>query len=176
MSHHNTPKVPDNVHNKFINIIRTIKSFCNDKLNDEYYDLSLKLAVKLARKRPSPLSSGQASTWSAGIVHTLGMVNFLFDKSQKPHVRAQEIAEWFDLSQSTISTKSKSIRDMLKISQLDLTWTLPSRIDDHPMVLSLILGMHLMIFKLKPLMPVLYLISQVIKSIDTLFCVTVKVP
>lgn len=133
MSNHNTPKVPDNVNNKFMNIIRTIKSFCNDKLNDEYYNLALKLTVKLARKRPSPLLSGQVSTWSAGIVHTLGMVNFLFDKSQKPHVRAQEIAEWFDLSQSTIATKSKSIRDILKINQLDLTWTLPNRMDNNPM-------------------------------------------
>jgi hypothetical protein len=33
-----------------------------------------------------------------------------------------------------------------------------------------------MIFKLKLLMPVLYLISQVTKSVDTTFCVTAKVP
>lgn len=91
------------------------------------------MAVKLARKRPSPLLYGQGATWAAGIVHALGMVNFLFDKSQIPHIRSQEIVEWFDLAQSTISAKSKSIRDMLKISQLDSCWTLPSRLIDHPM-------------------------------------------
>lgn len=132
MSNHNPPKVPDIVHNKFMDIIKTLQSFCNDKLNDEYYDIALKLTVKLAQKRPPPLLSGQVATWSAGIVHALGMVNFLFDKSQIPHIRSQEIVEWFDLSQSTISAKSKSIRDMLKISQLDPSWILPSRMMDHP--------------------------------------------
>ncbi len=73
---------------------------------------------------------------------------------------------------------------MLKISQLDLTWTLPSRMDDHPMAWLIevngfiidIRGMHHMISKLKPLMLVLYLISQVTKSIEIPFCVTAKVP
>jgi hypothetical protein len=133
MNKHSMPKVPNNIQDKFTDIIRTIKSFCNDNLNDEYHDLALKLTVKIARKRPSPLLSGRTATWSAGIVHALGMVNFLFDKSQTPYIQSIELAEWFDLSQSTVSAKSKSIRDMLKISQLDSTWTLPSRISDHPM-------------------------------------------
>jgi len=142
----------------------------------------LKLAVKLARKRPSPLSSGQASTWSAGIVHTLGMVNFLFGKSQKPYVRAQEIAKWFDLSQSTISTKSKSIRDMLKISQLDLTWTLPSRMDDHPMAWLIEVNGFIIDIRHAPYdFQVEAFNAGVITyiqgdKIDTLFCVTAKVP
>lgn len=35
----------------------------------------------LARKRPSPLSSGKDSVWAAAAVHALGRVNFLDDPS-----------------------------------------------------------------------------------------------
>ncbi|WP_367364660.1 DUF6398 domain-containing protein [Candidatus Tisiphia endosymbiont of Nedyus quadrimaculatus] len=41
---------------------------------------------------------------------------------------AIQISSTYVIAQSTISAKSKSIRDMLKISQLDSCWTLPSRL------------------------------------------------
>jgi hypothetical protein len=34
---------------------------------------------------------------------------------------------------STMQSKSKQIRDLLNISQLEPDWTLPSRMDDNPM-------------------------------------------
>ncbi len=78
--------------------------------------------------------SGRSNTWSAGIIHALGMVNFLFDKSQDPHLSSKELSEWFGLSQNTIGAKSKSIRDMFKMMQLDPRWTLSSNMDNNPMV------------------------------------------
>ena len=62
------------------------------------------------------------------------MVNFLFDKSQKIHLSSQALCEWFELGQSTINGKSKSIRDMFRIRQMDPKWTLPSLIAENPMV------------------------------------------
>jgi hypothetical protein len=126
------PKVPNAVNNKFTEIVMCLKSFCKDNLNNEYYELAVKLATKIARKRPSPLATGRTNTWAAGIIHTVGMVNFLFDKSQNPHMTAGEIAEWFDLAKSTISSKSNSIREMFRIYQLDPNWTLPSKMNDNP--------------------------------------------
>jgi hypothetical protein len=134
MSNHKILKVPNNVHHNFTAIVAIIKTFCDDKLNEEYYNLALKLTAKIARKRPSPLSSGKAATWAAAIIHALGMVNFLFDKSQTPHIQSTDISDWFNLSTSTISAKSKSIRDMISINQFDYSWTLPSKMDDHPMM------------------------------------------
>lgn len=61
------------------------------------------------------------------------MANFLFDKTQTPHLSSKELCEWFNLGQSTISGKSKSIRDMFKIYQLDPKWSLPSKIANNPM-------------------------------------------
>jgi hypothetical protein len=128
------PKVPNAVNDTFMNIVRIIKSFCDDKLNNEYYELSVKLAAKIARKKPSPLLFGKINTWAAGIIHAIGMVNCVFDKSITPNIQFQDIEKHFDLSSSTISSKSKSIRDMCKIYQLDPEWSLPSRIDKNPLV------------------------------------------
>jgi hypothetical protein len=90
--------------------------------------------AKLARKRPSPLLSGRSNTWAAGVIHALGMVNFLFDKTRDPYLSSKELADWFGLSQNTIGAKSKSIRDMFKMMQLDPKWTLCSNLDNNPMV------------------------------------------
>lgn len=128
------PKVPNAVNDKFTKIIEILKTFCDKNLNDEYYELSVKLAAKVARKRPSPLISGRPNSWAAGIVHTLGTVNFLFDKSQQPYIEARKIADWFDLGKSTIGTKSKQIREMFRIYQLDPNWTLPSKLENNPRV------------------------------------------
>lgn len=128
------PNIPDAMQNQFMEITSIIRKLCRERLNDEYYDLAQELTAKLARKRPSPLLSGRSNTWAAGIIHALGMVNFLFDKSQSPHLSSKKLSEWFELSQNTIGAKSKSIRDMFKMTQLDPRWTLPSNLDNNPMV------------------------------------------
>jgi uncharacterized protein DUF6398 len=119
---------------KIPNTVNILKEFCDEHLNDEYYQLTLKLITKIARKRPSPLLYGKPNTWVAAAVHAIGMVNFLFDKSQTPHMSSQKLASYFGLSQSTISAKSKYIRDILRLTQLDIKWILPSRMDDNPMI------------------------------------------
>ena len=111
-----------------------IDQFCKEHLNDEYAVLCHKLAEKLARKRPSPLLSGSPNTWASGIVRTVGWVNFLHDKSQTPYMRLSDIDACFGVSESTGAAKLAAIRKMLKIYQLDPNWTLPSRLDDNPMV------------------------------------------
>ena len=127
------PKIPDVTKARFTENVEIIGVLCKEKLNDEYYDLAIELTAKIARKRPSPLLSGSQKTWAAGIVHALGMINFLFDKTQIPYLSSKELCEWFGLGQSTINAKSKMIRDMFKIYPLDLNWWLPSRIADNPL-------------------------------------------
>ncbi|MBC7960304.1 MAG: hypothetical protein H7X94_10585, partial [Vallitaleaceae bacterium] len=87
----------------------------------------------LCSNRPSPIVSGKANTWACGIIHAIGTVNFLFDSTQKPHMKASELYDWFGISQSTGGGKSKEIRDLLKIMQFDVKWTLPSNMDNNPM-------------------------------------------
>ena len=129
----NLPKVPKAIEKPFIAVVTILEELSSEKLNQEYLDLAIELAAKIARKRPSPLLSGNSKTWAAGIIHALGMVNFLFDKTQSPHLSSKELCDWFDLGQSTIGGKSKAIRDMFKIYQLDPKWCLASRLDANPM-------------------------------------------
>ncbi len=109
-------------------------AFCGEFLNEEYAQLCRKLATALARKRPSPLLRGRLETWASGIVRTIGWVNFLHDPSQNPHLKLYSIDEAFGIAESTGAAKLKTIRTMFRIRQFDPKWTLPSEIDDNPMV------------------------------------------
>lgn len=109
-------------------------SFCEQYLNDEYAVLCRQLAAALARKRPSPLVRGTPKIWACGIVYALGAVNFLFDKSQTPHMRADELCEAFGVSKSSGASKAKAIRDLFNMIQFDPDWCLPSLVDKNPLI------------------------------------------
>lgn len=126
--------VPKEMQDKYNEITEILKNFCKDNLNEEYELVCCQLNAALCRKRPSPLVKGKANTWACGIVHTVGTVNFLFDVSQKPSMKAKELYSKFGVNENTGCGKSKQIRDMMKIGVFEPKWTLPSRIGDNPMV------------------------------------------
>lgn len=115
-------------------VIGLIDQFCKEHLNEEYAVLCRKMAEKLARKRPSPLLHGSPNAWASGIVRAVGGANFLHDKSQTPYIRSTDIDHYLGTSPSSGASKLAAIRKMLKIHQLDPNWTLPSRLDDNPLV------------------------------------------
>ncbi len=91
MSKHSTSQqVPKDMQARFDDITQLTDTFSQAYLTDEYASLCRQLTATLSRKRPSPLSQGKAATWACGIIHALGMVNFLFDASQTPHVPAMD--------------------------------------------------------------------------------------
>ena len=120
-------KVPKPMQELYNVISALTDQFCKEYLNEEYADLSRKAVAALARKRPSPLVSGRTNTWACGVVYALGQANFLFDKSQDPHIRADDLCEIFGISKSTGGNKAKQIRDLLKIDYFSHEWMLPSR-------------------------------------------------
>lgn len=126
--------VPTAMQQVYAPIEALIGEVCQKYLNDEYAVLGRELAAALARKRPSPLDHGRPEVWACGIVYALGSANFLFDKTQTPHLRAEELCAAFGVSQSSGASKAKQIRDLMKIYQLSPEWCLPSRISDNPMV------------------------------------------
>lgn len=93
-------------------------AFCSQKLNDDYFALSEKVIDKLGRKRPSPLLRGKEEIWAAGVIHALGFVNFLFDKSNEPYISADELNDYFGTKKSSVSNKSAQIRDWLQMDRL----------------------------------------------------------
>jgi len=118
----------------YLAIINLIEAVCNQHLNSEYAMLARRLAATLARKRPSPITGGKPEIWACAILYALGTVNFFFDKSQTPHMRADELCGAFGVSQSSGANKAKFIRDLLKMYQLDPNWCLQSRVDDNPLI------------------------------------------
>jgi hypothetical protein len=103
-------------------------------LNDEYATLARRLAAALVRKRPSPILRGSPEIWACGILYALGTINFLFDKSQSPHMRVDELCAAFGVSKSSGSNKAQFIRDMFKMNQMDPDWCLPSMMDKNPLI------------------------------------------
>nr|MBA2284745.1 hypothetical protein [Ktedonobacteraceae bacterium] len=124
-------QVPKDMQARFDEITQLTDDFSRAHLTDEYAALLRQLTAALCRKRPSPLSQGKVPTWACAIIHAVGTVNFLFDSSQTPHVPARQIASSFGLSMSTMQARSKQIRDLFNMYQMDPKWTLPSMIDQN---------------------------------------------
>lgn len=117
--------IPKAMQGKYDGIAPLIAEFCDDRLNDEYKGLCLRLLEKLCRKRPSPLLGGSEETWAAGIVYAICTNNFIFDRANPLRMSAAELAAPFGLSANTASVKASQIRKLIKLSSLDNQWLLP---------------------------------------------------
>jgi len=131
--------VPQQMNEKFDAVVALIDKCCNERLNEEYAKLARQLTAALCRKRPSPLLNGRINTWACGVVYALGFVNFLFDKSSEPYMNATELCKCFGISKSTGSAKSKEIRDIFNMIQMDPNWCLPSEMNNNPMAWTIML-------------------------------------
>ena len=126
-------KVPTKMQEKFDAIVALTDAVCEEHLNEEYAQLARQATAALCRKRPSPLLSGRVSSWACGIIYALGFVNFLFDKSQDPHMTAAELCAAFGVAKGTGAAKSRTVRDALGMGQMDPNWYLPSGMDENIM-------------------------------------------
>ncbi|CAN5884564.1 hypothetical protein BH18ACT11_BH18ACT11_10660 [soil metagenome] len=124
-------KVPRKIRERYEAVVGITDEFCQQHLNDEYADLSRKMAAALSRERPSPLESGRARSWAAGIVYALGRVNFLSDDSREPHMTMGELCEKIGVSQSNASSKSREIWKRLGLMQLHPDWCPPSMLGEN---------------------------------------------
>jgi Domain of unknown function (DUF6398) len=82
-------------------ILDFVREFCAKKLDEEYFELAEKLTQKLLRKRSKPLESGQPKIWAASIIHALGTINFLFDKSFEPYISLDDLNNHFETNKTT---------------------------------------------------------------------------
>jgi len=126
--------VPKVMQSRFEAITALTDRVAREHLNAEYAELARLAAAALSRKRPSPLSSGRETTWACGILYALGSANFLFDPSQTPHLRGQDLGGFFGVAASTAANQGKKVRDLLGMHPLDPNWCLASRMDDNPMI------------------------------------------
>jgi hypothetical protein len=133
MTNNEAGSIPRKMRDRYEAIISITDEFCGAYLNQEYAALSRRMTATLSGKRPSPLESGQAKSWAAGVLYTLARVNFLFDADQDPHMTATELCERIGVSQSTATSKSNQVWDRLDLVQLDPKWCLPTLLADNPL-------------------------------------------
>ncbi len=126
--------VPKSMQVTFDAITSLTDALCRDHLNEEYRDLAQRMTAALCRKRPSPLTSGQPRTWACGIVYVLGQINFLTDPSTQPYMTTADLCARFGVGQSTASAKARFISQALDASRLNPEWSLPSLLNQNPLV------------------------------------------
>ena len=113
-------KIPKGLRPVADEIVGITDSVCLSVLDEEYADLARRAVAKLARKRPSPLLAGRRATWAAGVVYALGHVNFLSDPASEPCITADQLSAAFGVAKSTMTSKARQVRDLLRISHFSL--------------------------------------------------------
>jgi hypothetical protein len=108
--------------------------FALTELNKEYAALVDVLVEEIERQAPGLVLKGRAKGWAGAVVYVLGQVNFLFDPSQQPHMRADELCKRFGASQASISPKARQIREALGIIPMDPRFSLPAMMASNPLV------------------------------------------
>lgn len=109
-------KIPKGLQSVAEEIVGLTDSVCLSVIDEEYADLARRAVAKLARKRPSPLLAGRRATWAAGVVYALGQANFLSDPASEPCVTIDQLSAAFGVAKSTMSSKARQVRDLLRIS------------------------------------------------------------
>ena len=107
----------DKIKQKEEQLIQLVKRFCQDMLDKEYEELSVKLVEKMGRKNDVPFKRGRLDIWASAVIYALAQVNFLFDKSFEPYLSADDICNYFNTKKSTVSDKARRISDMFNSNQ-----------------------------------------------------------
>lgn len=115
-------------------VVAVTDSFCLAHLDEEYAELCRRLVAKLARKRPSPLGRGDLRIWAAGVVYALAQVNFLFDRSQTPHLSADRLSELLHVKKTTMANKGRLVRDSVGLGHFDAEFMRRELADGNPLI------------------------------------------
>lgn len=107
--------IKDEIQKREKKLLELTGTFCDQYLDNEYAQLSEKLIKKLGRKRDVPFQRGELEIWAASVIHALGSINFLFDKSFEPYISLDQLNDYFGTKKSTVSNKSKQIKDLLDL-------------------------------------------------------------
>jgi hypothetical protein len=126
-------RIPVALRDRAQQIIDVTDAACREHLDEEYGLLTRRLVARLARKRPSSLKLGDARIWAAGAIYAVGQVNFLFDRTQTPHMTAKQLAEALGVVQTTMAIKAGIINRLLDIGIFEPDLTRAAMIEQHPM-------------------------------------------
>jgi hypothetical protein len=126
-------RIPVALRDRAQQIMDVTDAACREHLDEEYGRLTRRLVARLARKRPSPLTRGDVRIWAAAAIYAVGQVNFLFDRTQTPHLTAKHLADALGVVQTTMANKAGIINRLLDIGIFEPDLTRVAMIEQHPM-------------------------------------------
>jgi hypothetical protein len=124
---------PESLRRQTLEIFRLTDAFCARHLDAEYAELCRKLVAGLARKRSSPLLRGDLRIWAGATIHVVGSLNFLFDRTQRPHLTVHQLSVLTGIPTSTLANKARLIRDVLRIGVFEPALFRREILESHPM-------------------------------------------
>lgn len=125
-------EIPMPFRERYAELVDIVDEFCAAHLNDEYRDVSRRLTADMCQDG-SPILKGRAKSWAAGIIWSVGRVNFLSDKSFEPYMTQDQFSKEIGVSPATISAKSRAIWNGLELMQFDPDYTIVSQQDCNPL-------------------------------------------
>jgi hypothetical protein len=126
-------RIPVALRGRVSEILAICDQTCTEHLDDEYARVCRELVARLARKRPSPLTRGDTRIWAAGAIYAVGQVNFLFDRSQHPHMTADQLAVCLSVVKTTMANKAALINRTLNISVFEPDLITAAILEQHPL-------------------------------------------
>lgn len=126
-------RIPVSMRERAGDVIAVSDEVCLRDLDEEYARLARRLVARLARKRPSPLTRGDKRIWAAGVLYVLAQVNFLFDRSQSPHMSAKQLADAVGVAQATMANKAGMINRLLSVGIFEPELTRVAMLEQHPL-------------------------------------------
>ena len=112
-------------------IVARTDAFCEQRLNAECAALCRRMARHLACLEPSPLlMGGKAPAWAGALLYMLGTINFLFDESQEPYLKIDEMCSLVGVSELNASGKAQLLMEDLKVGPFNPRWCLPSKLPE----------------------------------------------
>ena len=126
-------RIPAALRDRAQQIFDVSDTACREHLDEEYGLITRRRVARLARKRPSPIVRGDARIWAAGAIYAVGQVNFLFDRTQTPHLTAKQLAAALGVVQTTMANKAGIINRALDIGIFEPGLSRVATLEQHPM-------------------------------------------
>jgi len=117
----------------FESIVELTRSFCLQFPDGDFAEICEEM-IRGTFDASDCMMRGRPESWAAGTLYTVAWINFLHRKDTKSGLDAETIAQTYDVSTSTIHSKSKALRQALDLIQLDPAYTLPEMLNENPFI------------------------------------------
>ncbi len=113
-------------------VIKLTNRFCLEHLNMEYASLCEKLVKKLCKESSIQFVDGDFELWAASVIHAIGSINFLFDKTFEPTVEAQQIGEFYNLPYEKVTVFADKVTEKLNLQMFDTGFSTQYTLKNNP--------------------------------------------